>query len=145
MIGIASLILDITETTMQSKEIIKQRQFLDRAQEIGNIGTWSLDLVNNKLEWTDENYRIFGVPIGTKNLTYETFLECVHPEDREYVNEEWTKSLKTDEYDIEHRLLVKGEIKWVREKADLLFDNEGNCTNATGVTQDITQQKLTER
>jgi len=55
---------------------------LNRAQRIAHIGSWHLDAVHNRLTWSDEVFRIFGVPKGT-SLTYETFLEPVHPEDRE--------------------------------------------------------------
>jgi hypothetical protein len=69
------------------------------------------------------NYRIFGIPIGTK-LTYEIFLNCVHPDDREYVDKEWKAAFAKKPYDIEHRLLVDGKVKWVREKAELYFNEK---------------------
>ena len=42
----------------------KQQYYLNKAQELGKIGTWELDVPKNKLVWTDESYRIFGIPIG---------------------------------------------------------------------------------
>jgi len=66
-------------------KMLKNHYYLTKAQEIGKIGTWELDIRKNILIWTDENYRIFGVPPGTE-LTYEIFLNCVHPDDRDYVN-----------------------------------------------------------
>jgi hypothetical protein len=56
-----------------------------KGQEIGKIGTWALDIKKNELLWTDETYKILGLPAGTK-LTYETFLKCLYPDDREYVD-----------------------------------------------------------
>ena len=134
---------DITERKQVEQEILRQRSFLEKAQEIGSIGTWELDTIRNVLLWTDENYRIFGLPVGT-DLTYEKFLECVHPDDREYVDTEWRTAMKGKPYDIEHRLLVDGEVRWVRAKAELIFDEEGNFLSATGVTQDITDRKQAE-
>jgi PAS domain S-box-containing protein len=135
---------DITERKKSEKELLKQQYFLSKAQEIGKIGTWELDLNKNILVWTDENYRIFGLSIGTE-LTYETFLDCVHPDDRKYVDKEWKAAFNKKPYDIEHRLLMSdGSIKWVREKAELEFDEKGNCLRGVGFTQDITERKQVE-
>lgn len=83
---------------------------MDRAQEVGQIGSWRLDVSDNILTWSDENRRIFGVSKGT-NLTYETFLEIVHPDDRELVDTQWKAGLRGEPYDIEHRIIVAGEVR----------------------------------
>ena len=134
---------DITHRKKAESDLYQQKQFLQKAQEIGKIGTWELDIQKNELLWTDENYKIFGVPIGTK-LTYEIFLNCVHPNDREYVDMEWKAAFTGKPYDIAHRLIVDGETKWVREKAELFFNQQGECIMGTGFTQDITDQKKSE-
>ncbi|MHC4213276.1 MAG: PAS domain S-box protein [Planctomycetota bacterium] len=144
IIGAISMALDITEQQKAQEQIEKQQYYLAKAQEIGSIGTWELDIKQNTLVWTDENYRIFGVPIGTE-LTYEIFLNCVHPDDRQYVNKKWKAALENEPYDIEHRLIVDGKIKWVREKAEVEFDQNGNCLRGTGFTQDITERKQAEQ
>lgn len=124
-------------------ELQQEQHLLERAQEIGSIGTWALNTRTNELLWTDEAYKIFGVPTGTK-LTYESFISCVHPEDRVYVDRAWKLSLKKQPYDIEHRILVNGEVKWVQEKAELEFDENGNCLGGIGFTRDITERKRAE-
>jgi PAS domain S-box-containing protein len=142
--GLMLMIMDISERLKTEKELLKNQSFLEKAQEIGSIGTWELDTKKSELLWTDENYRIFGLPIGTK-LTYEIFLDCVHPEDREYVDREWKAAFDKKPYDIEHRLLVDGKVKWVREKAELEFNDKDECIRGVGVTQDITGRKLAEQ
>ena len=134
---------DITEEKRNEKALRKQQYYLKKAQEIGRIGTWELDISKNELIWTDENYRVFGVPLGTP-LTYEVFLDRVHPDDRDYVDTEWKAALSSKPYDIEHRLIVDGKIRWVREKAQVEFDQKGNPINAIGFTQDITERKKAE-
>ncbi|MCP3953071.1 MAG: PAS domain-containing protein, partial [Desulfobacterales bacterium] len=111
-LGVIGSNRDITSNKLAEEALSKQRYFLQKAQEMGKIGTWELDIEKNELLWTDETYKIFGLPVGTK-LTYETFLDCVHPEDRQYVNTEWKASVAGKPYDIEHRLLIGGETKWV--------------------------------
>ncbi len=128
----------------QAVESLKQNQFyLAKAQELGHIGTWELDLLQNRLVWTDENCRIFGVPVGTV-VNYEIFLEIVHPDDRQYVDREWKAALQRKPYEIEHRIVVDGTVKWVREKADVEFDTDGKPVNAIGFTQDVTERKQLE-
>ncbi len=117
---------------------------LNRAQVVGGVGSWQLDVVNNRLKWTDEAYRIFGISQGTK-LDYETFLQKVYPDDRDLVNETWRQALQGKPYDIEHRILVDDKVKWVREQANLDFNADtGNAVNAIGTVRDITRQKLEE-
>lgn len=142
--GVTFTALDISNRKRFEIELEKKKLFLEKAQEIGSIGSWELDIKNNGLLWSDENYRIFGLPIGV-SLTYDVFLNCVHPEDRIYVDTEWKAALNKKPYDIEHRLLMPdGAIKWVREKAELDFDVDGNCIRGIGFTQDITVRKKQE-
>jgi PAS domain S-box-containing protein len=123
--------------------LLESRHDLDRAQEVGSIGSWRLDVRTNVLTWSDENYRIFGIPKGTP-LTYETFLSAIHPDDRHYVNTRWNAGLRGEPYDIEHRLLVNDRVKWVREKAYLEFEEDGTLIGGFGITQDITDRKQAE-
>jgi PAS domain S-box-containing protein len=121
----------------------KNREDLDRAQAVGNLGSWRLNVRKNELTWSDEAYRIFGIPKGTP-LTYETFLSRIHTDDRKYVDKKWKAGLAGEPYDIEHRIIVDGKVKWVREKAYIEFDNDGTLFGGFGITQDITNRKDTE-
>ncbi len=138
------LSLEVTERKQAERALKKSELNLTKAQEVAHIGSWHLDLLNNELFWTDENYRIFGIPMGTP-MTYEKFLEVVHPEDRQYVDKKWSAAIGGEPYDIEHRLLIDNKVKWVREQAELTFDNEGNPTGGVGITNDINELKFAER
>ena len=135
---------DITERKQAEAALLRGREDLDRAQAVGQIGSWRLDVREDILAWSDENHRIFGLPIGTP-LTYETFLSVVHPDDRAFVDARWQAGLLGEPYDIEHRLLVEGQVKWVREKAFLEYDEAGELLGGFGITQDITELKLAEK
>jgi len=143
ILGSAVAVQDITELKRAEQALLVNKEDFARAQEVGNIGSWRLDVQRDVLFWSDENHRIFGVPKGTP-LSYESFLSIVHPEDRAYVDTQWQKGLRGEPYDIEHRLVVDGRIKWVREKAYLEFDKNGVLAGGFGITQDITERKLTE-
>lgn len=114
---------------------------LNQAQEIAHLGSWYLDIAHNRLSWSDEVFRIFGMPIGTP-LTYETFLAAVHPDDRPAVDRAWAGALKGAAYDIEHRILIDGQLRWVRERARVEFNAAGRALRGVGTVQDVTQRKL---
>lgn len=132
--------VDVTESRRAEEALRQSREDLRRAQEVAHIGNWHIDL-NNELVWSDEVYRIFGIPSGTA-LTYEKFLTRIHPDDREHVDRKWAAALKGEPYDIEHRIVAGDNIKWVREMAQLELDKGGNLTGGFGTVQDITDRKL---
>jgi len=130
--------LDATGTARDS--LRESETNLKRAQEVAHIGSWYLDVRENRLAWSDEVFRIFGIPFGTP-LTYETFLAAVHHEDRESVDRAWQNALTGSAYDIEHRIIVERELRWVRERAELEFDAQGNPVRGIGTVQDVTERK----
>jgi two-component system CheB/CheR fusion protein len=135
---------DVTESRQAAAALHQSREDLNRAQAVGQIGSWRLDVQHDILTWSDENYRIFGVPKGTP-LTYEAFLAIIHPDDRQYVDTQWQAALRGAPYDLEHRIVVDGHVKWVREKAYLEFDEAGKLLSGFGITQDITERKRAEK
>jgi PAS domain S-box-containing protein len=117
---------------------------LNRAQEIAHLGSWELDLAGNRLSWSDEVYRIFGLQPREFVATYEAFLEAVHPEDRAAVDAAYSDSVRDGRrsYEIQHRVVWRdGEVRWVQEKCEHLFDSGGRVMRSTGMVQDITERK----
>ncbi len=139
----ATIFRDITERKKAEWTLQETEKDLNRAQAVARTGSWRLDVQRNILLWSDENHRIFGIP-REKPMTYETFLASVHPEDREYVDSKWNAALQGEEYDIEHRIIVGNEIKWIRERAELEFDAEGMLKGGFGTSQDITERVLAQ-
>ncbi|MBN3040134.1 MAG: PAS domain-containing protein [Candidatus Omnitrophica bacterium] len=129
------------KNTFKSQKSLKDMTArLNRAQAVAHIGSWHIDIINNTLVWSDETYRIFGLDIGLP-LHYEKFLEIVHPDDREYVFKSWQAALLKGPYDIEHRIIVGGKVKWVREKGQVEFNKNGKAQSGIGTVQDITEYK----
>lgn len=138
------ILRDIGARKQAERALREREEDLNRAQIVGHIGSWRLDVQRNVLTWSAENHRIFGVPEGTV-LTYQTFLNCVHPDDLMAVDQAWHAAMQGEPYDIDHRLWVNGEVKWVRERAELEFDSDGNLLGGFGITQDITDIKAAEQ
>jgi PAS domain S-box-containing protein len=131
---------DISERREFERALSESHAHLKRAQSVAGVGSWRLDIQRNTLWWSDESYRIFGVPVGTP-LTYQSFLACVHPDDRADVDLAWAAALQGAPYDVEHRIMAGGRVSWAREKADLEFAPDGTLLGGIGIVQDITAQR----
>ena len=138
-----AIVRDITERKQLEHELERRESNLNRAQAVAQIGSWTLDVRQNVLVWSDENHRIFGIPKGGQ-MTYETFLSRVHPDDREYVDRRWKAACRGEPYDIEHRIVVDGKVSWVRERAALELRRDGTLLGGVGTTQDITERKAAQ-
>ena len=128
----------------RTAEVHAREAALREAQAIARLGSWVLHLGSNRLEWSDETRRIFDVAEGSV-ASFEAFLERVHPEDRAAVDAAWRAALTGAPYDIEHRILVDGQTRWVRERAQLTFGPDGSPTKGIGTVQDISDRKEAER
>ena len=133
------------ELKVQTEVLRDSEERFRRAENIAHLGTWELDVKNNRLLWSDEIYRIFGLQPKEFGATYEAFLEAVHPDDRAAVNEAYTGSIrdKRGTYEIEHRVVRKstGEIRYVHERCVHIKDKSGDIVRSIGMVHDISEQK----
>jgi len=115
---------------------------LAEAQRIARLGNWDWDIAGNRLFWSDEIYRIFGLSPREFGATYEAFLNAVHPDDRAQVNEAVARALNENRpYNIEHRIVLPtGEVRAVHERAEVTFDPDGKPVRMIGTVQDITER-----
>jgi len=145
-IKVKALQQKVAELEGVKKSMQRSEARLKQAEQIAKIGHWELDLVSNRLYWSDEIYRIFDLDPQEFGATYEAFLDTVHPEDRKFVDNAYTNSIKNKTgYDIVHRLLLKnGEVKYVHEKCRTLYDADGSPLRSLGTVQDITKHKRKE-
>lgn len=134
------------ERKRAEEEVQQSEARLKEAQRIASIGNWELDLISNKLIWSDEIYSIFEIDPKAFGASYEAFLQTVHPEDRAMVDRAYTGSVKNrTPYDIVHRLLMAdGRVKYVHERCETFYDSEGKPVRSAGTVQDITKRKQAE-
>lgn len=131
---------DITERKRTEFALQRSEDSLNRAQVVAQIGSWNLDIASNRLEWSEEAHRMFGIPPKTA-IDLDTLVSTVHPDDREKVLKAWNEAVAGAPFDIEHRIVAGGEIRWVRERAIVERDAEGRALSGIGTTQDITERK----
>jgi len=119
----------------------KSEARLSEAQQVAQIGSWELDLVGNHLLWSDEVFDIFEIDKEKFDASYEAFLNAIHPEDREMVNKAYNDSVeKHSYYEIMHRLLMSdGRIKFVQERGQSFYDEQGKPLRSIGTVQDLTR------
>ena len=137
---------DITERKHAEAALLEGDTKLREAQEIARLGRWELDLKTNHLIWPDVIFNLFEVSKENFPSSYEAFLECVHPDDRDLVDQTYRNSVESKRYyAIEHRLKMKdGRIKWVSELGRTVYDETGNPIRSIGIVQDITERKRLE-
>ncbi|NTV70547.1 MAG: PAS domain-containing protein [Azonexaceae bacterium] len=134
---------DITERKQFEQRLSQSEAELKEAQAVAHLGSWTLDIVNDKLNWSAEVYQIFDLP-QDHPLRLADFVERIHPDDQERVLTDWQAALTGAPYDSEHRIVVKGELRWVRERANVRFDHSGRAVFAVGTVQDVTERHLAE-
>ncbi len=142
ILGMVLVFNDVTEQYQLRKSKTENEERMADVQRMAHIGSWELDLVKNELKCSDEIYRIFEVDADDISTSYKVFLNMIHPDDRQKVNEAYTESIKNKSpYTIDHRLRMKnGSIKHVIERCKTIYDDEGNPLCSTGTVQDITEQ-----
>jgi PAS domain S-box-containing protein len=130
-----------------SRNLQESKTWLEEAQRVAHIGYWVWDLETNRLIWSDETYRIFGLTPKEGLIDLATLREMIHPDDREYVFRTAEESIRSGaRADCEHRLFrPSGEMRVVLSLGDLKKDSSGRPYQMFGTTQDITDRKIAEQ
>ncbi|MBN1367745.1 MAG: PAS domain S-box protein [Dehalococcoidales bacterium] len=142
----AAYLLGVTRDITQRKKGIEQlrrsQARLAEAEKIAHLGHWDLDLVSNKLVWSDETFRIFGVNQPYSSSTYEDFLSFVHPADRKFVERSVSDALNEgNTYSIDHRIIrPDGNVRHVHEHGEVTFNEKRKPLRMFGTVQDITER-----
>ena len=137
---------DVTEREHALQKLKDNEAKLLTAEKIAKLGYWKLNNDGQSLYWSDEVYNIWGVSKDSFQVSYQSFFETIHPEDRETFAKEQAASFEGEkEHDIEHRIILPdSSVKWVHEKGKLRKDDPGKRIFFEGSVQDITEFKKSE-
>jgi PAS domain S-box-containing protein len=128
------------------EELRRSQVRLASAQRIARLGHWERDVRTNEMAWSDEIYRLFGLEPGSCAPSQETYLNLVHPEDRERVvraDEEALAGVKP--YNLDLRIRTgDGEVRFLHDQAEIVPDEHGRPARMAGTLQDITDRKRAE-
>jgi PAS domain S-box-containing protein len=141
-------ITDVTERHLIVRKLQESEKLHKQAQALTHIGNWSWLIGENRITWSDEMYRIYGLEPQSEEITFEKFLSFVHPEDKQKRTSEIQQALETlkvDEYYFKIRC-ADGKEKVLRGKGEVRGDEKGQPLVMLGTCQDITREfNLTEQ
>jgi PAS domain S-box-containing protein len=146
IIAAVHIVRDITDKKKTEEELKISYDRLIKSQNIAKIGNWEWDIKNDKLWWSNELYKIFGIKKDEFKLSFENIVNIIHPDDRDNNRKIVDKLLKIGgAYTIEFRILqTNGKIKWAKEIINTIRDKSGNVVTAEGTIQDITNLKKSQ-
>lgn len=119
---------------------------MEQLQQDAGVGTWEWDLDKDQLSWSQGVYEMFGLDPNRFEASYEAYLSVVHPDDREPVDRHVNASMENSEpYEIEYRIVRKGEIRHLLERNYLHPDSDGVVRHMWGSIIDITDKRRSQR
>ncbi len=122
-------------------------QQLAKAQEISHLGSWEWDIAANRVQWSDELCRIYGLQPGGFGGSYDAFLERVHPDDREATMRVVEESRRTHQpFSFQHRIVrPDGSVRTLHAQGDVVVGAGGAAVRMIGIGQDITERVHAEK
>lgn len=147
IIRLHGVVSDITERKQAEAALQKSEASLVRAQQIAHLGNYEWDIVKDSVYWSAENYRIFGLDPKEFIVTYNTFLERIHSDDKEFVRESIHEALyEKKPYSINYRIVLSdGTERTIHSEGKVIFDDSGKPIQMNGINQDITEKVLLEK
>ncbi|MDP3471320.1 MAG: PAS domain S-box protein [Algoriphagus sp.] len=137
----AAFIRDISEFVKKTDELEYTSLRLKDALDLSKLGPWDYDLVQDKLTWSDEVFKIFELDPLTYVPTFEGFNLLVFEDDREFVRKSFMDSITNQiPYNIVHRYICpNGDLKFLRERGNNIYNSNGEIIKTIGTVQDVTE------
>lgn len=143
---LATLIVrDISRRVAIEAALARSEAQLRYVTDAGEIGYWDWDVAADRLEWSERCKAMFGVPAG-ELMTYERFLDALHPDDRERTAAAIQATLAGEsDYDVEVRPIEpSATARWVHSKGRATFGPDGEPVRMGGIALDVTGRKEME-
>ncbi|RXK03318.1 sensor domain-containing diguanylate cyclase [Halarcobacter bivalviorum] len=118
-------------------------EILDDLQVMGHIGYWERDNLNKKLIWSDEFFNILEIEKEEIKPSYKNFMKFIHKEDYKRINSIYKNFFKNlIDYNTEFKIVTaKGNIKFIKQEAHHIYNEEKKAIRSIGTLRDITEIK----
>jgi PAS domain S-box-containing protein len=116
---------------------------LNEAQSVAHVGSWDWDIAADRVTWSDELFRIYGVEPHSIDVDLDAYLERVHPDDRDFVRQtvERARSERLP-FVFDHRIVLPdGTVRWTQSRGRVITDGAGTAIRMVGTAQDVTERK----
>ena len=115
------------------------------AAQAGRLGFWELELGTGELTTSSVARENFGRR-PTDPFTYADLQACIHPDDRQMVDDAARRSIATgDDFDVEFRILGRdGAAGWVQSRAQVVLTSDGKAVRLVGTALDVTDRRAAE-
>ncbi len=141
LLGVLGIARDITEREKDRRRLARSEAALARAQQVAGVGSWAFDPVTCVLEPSAQTIRMYGLDdAGDARSTNGVLFESLHPEDRDWVVAAWSRAAELGSLQIEHRIVLDGETRWVRVRGEREHE-DGAGSRLVGTALDITREK----
>jgi PAS domain S-box-containing protein len=146
IIGVLGISRDITYRRQAENTLQKISERLELATRAGGVGIWDWDVVNNRLSWDDQMYRLYGITSNKFSGAYEAWGKGLHPDDALRGDSEIQTALRGGkEFNTEFRVLwPDGTVHNIRALALVQRDADGKPLRMIGTNWDVTAQKQLE-
>ncbi len=140
-----ALKLELAERRRVEAALRETEGLLSEVQQIAHLGTWMYNPETEQFQWSDEIYRILGLPVGSLKL-FSEFMLCVHPEDYPVFVQAWNGlNDERSSVELEYRIVRPGgEIRYIHDYSIIKYDSNGKLLNSAALLLDITERKLAE-
>ncbi len=114
------------------------------AQRCANAGVWDVDLITNRVTWSEPYYELYGLPKSVEP-SHESWIASIHPDDRKRVDDEFASAIAGQGAQrIEFRILRNGQVRWLHSEGRVICDSANRPLRVTGITWDITKRRQAE-
>jgi signal transduction histidine kinase len=120
---------------------------LAEVEELSGIGSWEWDILRDELHWSEQLCRVYGIEPDPRPMTFDAFMDLVHPDDREELIQTVQGALESgSSFITEHRAIHPDDsIHLIFGRGYVLTDDHGQPTRMLGSGQDITTERAAER
>ena len=137
---------DITGRKRTEDILRKSKESFSKAEKIGHFGYWEWDIATNKLIWSDEVFRLYGLDPQKVTPTYETVVSTLSAEARDWFIKAIDDALNENApFEGEYSLIrPDGTMRYTHTIGEVVRDSDGKPLSMFGVVQDITERKQVE-